>query len=57
MWSPGAARDQRAAPQTSRSGRQPKGLDDFEIATCAWESWLNEERLHSELDDQTSAES
>jgi putative transposase len=33
-----------------------KGLDDLEIATCAWVSWSNEERLHSELDDQTPAE-
>ena len=28
-----------------------KGLDDLEIATCAWVSWFNEERLHSELGD------
>jgi len=33
-----------------------KGLDDLEIATCAWVSWFNEERLHSELDDHTPAE-
>jgi putative transposase len=33
-----------------------KGLDDLEIATCAWVSWFNDERLHSELDDQTPAE-
>jgi putative transposase len=33
-----------------------KGLDDLEIATCAWVSWFNEERLHSELDDQTPDE-
>ena len=33
-----------------------KGLDDLEIATCAWVSWFNEERLHSELDDRTPAE-
>jgi putative transposase len=33
-----------------------KGLDDFEPATCAWVSWFNEERLHSELDDMTPAE-
>ncbi len=24
--------------------------------TCAWVSWFNEERLHSELDDKTPAE-
>ena len=33
-----------------------KGLDDLEAATCAWVSWFNEERLHSELDDRTPAE-
>ena len=33
-----------------------KGLDDLEIATCAWVSWFNEERLHSELGDLTPAE-
>jgi len=33
-----------------------KGLDDLEIATCAWVSWFNEQRLHSELGDQTPAE-
>jgi len=33
-----------------------KGLDDLETATCAWVSWFNEERLHSELNDRTPAE-
>ena len=33
-----------------------KGLDDLEIATCAWVSWFNEGRLHSELNDRTPAE-
>jgi putative transposase len=33
-----------------------RGLDDLEIATCGWVSWFNNERLHSELDDQTPAE-
>ena len=33
-----------------------KGLDDLEIATCAWVSWFNEERIHGELDDLTPAE-
>ena len=33
-----------------------KGLDDLEIAICAWVSWFNEERLHSELGDATPAE-
>ncbi len=33
-----------------------RGLDDLEIATCAWVSWFNEERLHSELGDRTPKE-
>jgi len=33
-----------------------EGLDDLEIATCARVSWFNEERLHSEPGDRTSAE-
>jgi putative transposase len=33
-----------------------KGLDDLETATCAWVSWFNSERLHSELDDCPPAE-
>jgi len=33
-----------------------KGLDDLEIATCAWVSWFNEERLHAELGDCTPDE-
>jgi len=33
-----------------------KGLDDLEIAVCAWVSWFNTERLRSELDDRTPAE-
>jgi putative transposase len=33
-----------------------RGLDDLEIATCAWVSWFNEERLHSELGDKTPEE-
>jgi len=33
-----------------------RGLDDLEIATCAWVSWFNTERLHSELQDRTPAE-
>jgi len=33
-----------------------RGLDDLEIATCAWVAWFNEERLHSELGDRTPAE-
>jgi putative transposase len=33
-----------------------RGLDDLEIATCAWVSWFNEVRLHGELDDHTPAE-
>jgi putative transposase len=33
-----------------------KGLDDLEIATCAWISWFNEERIHGELGDLTPSE-
>jgi putative transposase len=33
-----------------------KGLEDLEIATCAWVSWFNDERLHSELNDRTPSE-
>jgi putative transposase len=33
-----------------------KGLEDLEAATCAWVSWFNEERLHSELEDRTPVE-
>ena len=33
-----------------------RGLDDLEIATCAWVAWFNEERIHGELDDRTPAE-
>ncbi len=40
----------------SNNGGHWKGLDDLEIATCAWVSWFNEERLHSELGDRTPLE-
>jgi len=33
-----------------------KGLDDLEIATCAWISWFNEERIHGELGNFTPSE-
>jgi putative transposase len=33
-----------------------RGLDDLEIATCAWISWFNDERIHGELDDLTPAQ-
>jgi putative transposase len=33
-----------------------KGLDDLEVATCAYVSWFNEERIHGELNDRTPAE-
>jgi putative transposase len=33
-----------------------KGLDDLEIATCAWVSWFNDDRLHGELSDRTPRE-
>ena len=32
------------------NGGHWRGLDDLEVATCAWVSWFNEERLHGELD-------
>ena len=38
------------------NGGHWKGLDDLEVATCAWVCWFNEERLHGELDDATPAE-
>ena len=38
------------------NGGHWKGLDDLEIATCAWVSWFNDERLHGELEDRTPAE-
>ena len=38
------------------NGGHWKGLDDLEVATCAWVSWFNDERLHGELDDRTPAE-
>gem|GEM_PF-6855379 len=41
---------------SAANGGPWKGLDDLEIATCAWVSWFNEERLHSELGDRTPAE-
>jgi putative transposase len=33
-----------------------RGIDDLEIATCAWISWFNEERIHGELNDLTPAQ-
>ena len=33
-----------------------RGLDDLEVAICAWVSWFNERRLHGELHDATPAE-
>ena len=38
------------------NGGPGKGLDDLEIATARWVAWFNDERLHSELDDQTPGE-
>jgi putative transposase len=40
----------------AQNGGPWKGLDDLEIAICAWVSWFNEERLHSELGDLTPGE-
>jgi putative transposase len=39
-----------------RNGGPWKGLDDLDVATCAWVSWFNEERLHTELGDRTPEE-
>ena len=38
------------------NGGHWKGLDDLEIATCAWVPWFNEERLHGELGYLTPSE-
>ena len=38
------------------NGGHWRGLDDLEVATCAWVSWFNEERLHGELDDRAPVE-
>jgi transposase InsO family protein len=40
----------------AENGGPWRGLDDLELATCAWVSWFNEERLHSELEDRPPAE-
>ena len=40
----------------ARNGGHWRGLDDLEIATCAWVCWFNDERLHGELDDLTPTE-
>lgn len=40
----------------ARNGGPWRGLDDLEIATCAWVAWFNEERIHGELNDCTPAE-
>ena len=40
----------------AENGGHWRGLDDLEVATCAWVSWFNEERLHGELDDRTPKE-
>jgi transposase InsO family protein len=38
------------------NGGHWKRLDDLEIATCAWVSWLNEEGLSGELANTTPSE-
>jgi putative transposase len=38
------------------NGGHWKGLDDLELATCAWVAWFNEDRIHGELDDRSPAE-
>jgi len=40
----------------SANGGPWRGLDDLELATCAWVAWFNQERIHGELDDLTPAE-
>ena len=40
----------------ARYGGRWKGLDDLEIATCAWVPWFNDERLHGELEHRTPSE-
>jgi putative transposase len=32
-----------------QNGGPWRGLDDLDVALCAWVSWFNDERLHSEL--------
>jgi putative transposase len=46
----------RNAAVLARNGGHWKGLDDLDVAICAWVSWFNTERLHTELDDRTPAE-
>jgi transposase InsO family protein len=38
------------------NGDHWRELDDLEVATCAWVSWFNEERLHGELGDRSPGE-
>jgi putative transposase len=40
----------------ARNGGHWRGLDDLEVATCAWVSWFNEERFHGELGDLAPAD-
>ena len=46
----------RSPAVLGRNSGQWKGLGDLEIETCAWVSWFNDERLHSELSDVAPAE-
>ena len=49
----------RAASQPRRAGSTQRplgGLDDLETSICAWVSWFNTERIHSELGDCTPDE-
>jgi putative transposase len=46
----------RNAAVLASIGGHWKGLDDLELATCAWVSWFNEQRLHGELDYRTPSE-
>ena len=47
---------ERKEKALAANGGHWKGIDDLEIATCAWVSWFNDERLHGELDDRTPLE-
>ena len=46
----------RNSAALAANGGPWRGLEDLEVATCAWVPWFNDERLHSELGDRTPAE-
>jgi transposase InsO family protein len=55
-WASSRRSSHRNPAALDANGGPWRGLDDLEIATCAWVSWFNEERLHSELGDKTPEE-